>query len=99
MKLSLEKPPLKNWTLFANELADDKGFEPWRPLPFEGFEERRRFDAAVVREAKRLDISPFIFNQMRWEGTSGWEYWTDDHDRILEHAQAVAAALGVELNL
>lgn len=100
MQLSLDRnDPSKGWMLTASELASDDGFKPWDASWWldSPDAERLKFDAVVRRLADELNVN--VFNQCRWQGVSGWEYWSDDHDKILAHAERVAGELGVELNL
>lgn len=100
MILKLDRSdPSKGWMLTASELALDDQFVPhdssWMFRQPDA--ERLKFDRAVRRAAAELDAN--VCNQCRWTGTSGWEYWEDDHDKILAHAMRVAELVGVELSM
>lgn len=104
MFLSLEFPGGdKQISLFARDLAHDKGFQAWmKPLDYDS--ERSRVDRAVERANRALGSGSYrlismIFNQFTWEGTTGWEYWTKDYDKVLLHALVVSHALEVPLHV
>ncbi len=104
MFLSLEFPGGdKQISLLARDLAHDKGFQSWmKPLDYDS--ERSRVDRAVVLANKKLgngrnQLINMIFNQFTWEGTTGWEYWTKDYDKVLLHALVVSHALSVPLHV
>lgn len=87
-----------------------RGFDDYDDLKAS---ERCKFDVCVERVGKEMDdaremgvVPPLnLFNQSQWKGergqggTSGWEYWTDRHDRIREHALKVAEALGLAVDV
>ena len=97
MKLSLEHPAGKQWVLFANELSGDLGFQPWKNDSIDWDAERHHVDHVVLSNAKKRSLN--VFNQMAWEGTTGWEYWSDNYQLILAHALAVAEELEVPLHV
>lgn len=104
MFLSLEFPGGdKQLSLFARDLAHDKGFQAWmKPLDYDS--ERSRVDRAVDRANRLLGdgrnrLINMIFNQFTWEGTTGWEYWTKEYDKVLLHALVVSHALNVPLHV
>lgn len=105
MFLSLEFPGGdKHITFFARDLAGDEGFDPCRPSFSEWDSDRNRADRAVQAANRELGAKPFnyfstLFNQFTWEGTTGWEYWSRDYDKVLKHALVVAAALGLPLHV
>jgi hypothetical protein len=105
MFLSLEFPGGdKHITLFARDLAGDKGFDPSRHSYSDWDSDRSRADRAVQAANRELGAKPFnyfsmLFNQFTWEGTTGWEYWSKDYDKVLKHALVVAAALGLPLHV
>ncbi len=95
----------KGVTLFARDLAGDDGFEPFRSS-FPGWDsDRSRADRAVnacnhALGTERNKYISSLFNQFRWEGTTGWEYlFSKDYDKMLKHALVVAAALGLPLHV
>ena len=104
MFLSLEFPGGdKHVTLFVRDLAGDEGFDPSRSYS-EWDSDRSRADRAVQAANRELGAKPFnyfstLFNQFRWEGATGWEYWSRDYDKVLKHALVVAAALGLPLHV
>jgi len=102
--LSLEFPGGdKQLSLFARDLAHDKGFQAWmKPLDYDS--QRSRVDRAVDRANRLLGdgrnrLINMIFNQFTWEGTTGWEYWTKEYDKVLLHALVVSHALDVPLHV
>jgi hypothetical protein len=97
MKLSLEHPAGKQWVLFANELSGDAGYRPWDHNSIDWDAERHHVDRVVLGNAKKRSLN--VFNQMAWEGTTGWEYWSDNYQQILAHALAVAEELEVPLHI
>ncbi len=104
MFLSLEFPGGdKQLSLFARDLAHDKGFQAWmKPLDYDS--QRSRVDRAVDRANRLLGdgrnrLINMIFNQFTWEGTTGWEYWTKEYDKVLLHALVVSHALDVPLHV
>ena len=98
MKLVLEKPWMKQWMLFANELANDKGFVPHKECFFELPNSERWLANRIIREkAKEVDV--YVFNQCAWEGGTGWEFWTSDESKVLSVAEKVAEILGLELEI
>ena len=52
----------------------------------------------MFNQPQQLDVFR-LFNQFRWEGTTGWEYWSRDYDKVLTHALVVATALGLPLHV
>jgi hypothetical protein len=105
MFLSLEFPGGdKHITFYARDLAGDEGFDPCRPSFSEWDSDRNRADRVVQAANRELGAKPFkyfstLFNQFTWEGTTGWEYWSRDYDKVLKHALVVAAALGLPLHV
>lgn len=105
MFLSLEFPGGdKHVTLFVRDLAGDEKFDNCRPSVTEWDSERMRANRAVQAANRELGAKPFnffstLFNQFTWEGTTGWEYWSRDYDKVLKHALVVAAALGLPLHV
>ena len=104
MFLSLEFPGGdKQISLIARDLAHDHGYKTWmKPLDVDS--DRCRTDRAVEIANRRLGQHPnryinMIFNQFTWEGTTGWEYWTKDYDKVLIHALVVADALNIPLHV
>ncbi len=104
MFLSLEFPGGdKQISLIARDLAHDEGYKSWmKPLDVDS--ERCRTDRAVEIANRKLRHLPhrhisMIFNQFTWEGTTGWEYWTKDYDKVLIHALVVAEALNIPLHV
>ena len=104
MFLSLEFPGGdKQISIFATDLAHDDGYKSWmKPLDYDS--ERNRFDRSVEQANRKLGDHPnkligMIFNQFNWEGTTGWEYWTKDFDKVLLHALVVSSALNVPLHV
>ena len=93
----------KHISLFASNLAGDEGFKPYASCGNAG-SDRARFDRLV--DSCNLELGTnrrgaigMLFNQFRWEDTSGWEYWTDQYQMVLKHALLVAAALKQPLHL
>jgi len=105
MLLVLEKPSSDKYVhLTAYGLAGDKGFDPARSQTRSFDSERFRFDCAVREVNESLGTRlrkafSMLFNQCRWEGTSGWEYWSDDYGLVLKHALIVAAAMQSPLHV
>ena len=105
MFLSLEFPGGdKHVTFFARDLKGDESFDQCRPSFSEWDSERNRANRAVQVADQELGAKPFkyfstLFNQFTWEGTTGWEYWSRDYDKVLKHALVVAAALGLPLHV
>lgn len=105
MFLSLELPGGdKHVTFFARNLAGDEGFDQCRPSASAWDSERSRVGMAVNAANRELGNQPHklistVFNQFTWEGTSGWEYWSHDFDKVLKHALVAAAALGQPLHV
>ena len=105
MFLSLEFPGGdKHVSLFIRDLAGDERFDPCRPSARAWDSERNRADATVQAANRELGKKPFnlfstLFNQFTWEGTTGWEYWSRDYDKVLLHALVVAAALKLPLHV
>lgn len=104
MFLSLEFPGGdKQISLFARDLAHDRGFQAWmKPLDYGS--DRCRVDRAVERANRALGdgrnrLISMLFNRFTWEGTTGWEYWTQDYDKVLLHALVVSHALNVPLHV
>ncbi len=104
MFLSLEFPGGdKQISLLARDLAHDTGYKAWmKPLDYDS--ERSRVDRAVTLANRKLGngrdrFIHMIFNQFTWEGTTGWEYWTKDYDKVLLHALVVSHALSVPLHV
>ena len=79
MQLVLEPPHMgKNWIFFANDLANDKGFVAHEPCYHRIPDSERWTVNMYLREAaEEFGIKQFIFNQCQWEGSTGWEFWTD----------------------
>lgn len=66
--------------------------------------ERNRAERAVEIANKRLgegcnSLIHMLFHQYDWEGTTGYEYWTREYDKVLKHALVVAKTLGVPLHV
>jgi hypothetical protein len=105
MFISLEIPGGdKGVSLFIRDLAGDERHDPCRPSARDWDSERIRADAAVQAANRELGNKPFkffssLFNQFTWEGTTGWEYWSRDYDKVLKHALVVAAALKLPLHV
>lgn len=105
MFISLEIPGGdKGVSLFIRDLAGDERHDPCRPSARDWDSERMRADAAVQAANRELGNKPFkffssLFNQFTWEGTTGWEYWSRDYDKVLKHALVVAAALKLPLHV
>ncbi|MCC6979545.1 MAG: hypothetical protein IT343_14600 [Candidatus Melainabacteria bacterium] len=105
MFISLELPGGdKHVTLFALNLEGDEGFDQCRPSVTAWYADRSRVGMAVNAANRALagdqhKLISTIFNQFAWEGTSGWEYWSHDFDKVLKHALVVAAALEVPLHV
>ena len=106
MFLSFEKPGGdKGASIFARDLSSDEGFNPSEIsyLPWDS--DRSRANRAIIATNLDLGKKPgfkafgMLFNQFTWEGTTGWEYWSDDYSLMLTHALLVAAALKVPLHL
>ncbi len=98
MKLVLCSPKGdKNWILFVKELAGDEKFEAHRSN-FCDCENSQRWEAdRIIREESTAIGVRNIFNQCRWVGITGWEFWIDDQSKILEIAMNVGEKLGLEL--
>ncbi|MCC7531798.1 MAG: hypothetical protein IT342_25060 [Candidatus Melainabacteria bacterium] len=105
MFLSLEFPGGdKHVTFFARDLAGDDGFDLSRHSFSDWDSDRSRADRAVQAANRELGAKPFnyfsmLFNQFTWEGTTGWEYWSRDYDKVLKHALVVAQALALPLHV
>jgi hypothetical protein len=104
MKLVLQSPRGdKGFILFVNGLAGDDNFVAHRNCYFECEESQRWAADAAIREAwderKEAGARGSIFNQCRWVGSTGWEFWSSDQDAILACAMRVAEVLEVELEL
>ena len=104
MFLSLEFPSReKQISIMARDLAHDVGYQAWmKPLDHDS--DRGRVDRAVDLVNRQLGegrdkLISMIFNQFNWEGTTGWEYWTKDYDKVLRHAIVVSDALDVPLHI
>lgn len=97
MQLVLSPPDgLKNWILFANELAGDENYVAHEPSYFRCPDsERWEVDRIIREEAEAAGIKSHIFNQCQWQGTTGWEFWTANTAAILAVATRVAERLGV----
>jgi hypothetical protein len=104
MFLSLEKPGSdKTVSLIAYDLDKDDGFNPSSHQFVDVDIDRSRVNRAVVAVNDNLGGSrkalPMLFNQFAWEGTTGWEYWSDNYALVLKHALTVAAALGQSVHV
>ncbi|MBU6454556.1 MAG: hypothetical protein KGS72_22495 [Cyanobacteria bacterium REEB67] len=104
MKLVLELPKDKGYILFVNELAGDENFVPYRDCFFDCEKSERWHADRTIREAWEAEKEEHgsrggIFNQCRWVGSTGWEFWSSDQDAILRTAMKVAEHLGLELEL
>lgn len=103
MFLSLEFPGGdKHISFFARDLAGDEDFRSGDSGGFDFDSDRSRANRAVRLANEELGAKPFkyfstLFNQFTWEGTTGWEYWSKDYDKVLKHALVAAAALGLPL--
>ncbi len=104
MFLSLEFPSReKQISLMARDLSHDNGYQAWMK-PLDTDSERGRVDRAIELVNRQLGdgrnkLINMIFNQFNWEGTTGWEYWTKDYDKVLLHAIVVSDALDVPLHV
>ena len=93
----------KHISLFASNLAGDTGFKAYASgSNADG--DRARFDRMVESfnlylGSGRCGAFDILFNQFRWEDTSGWEYWTDQYQLVLKHALLVADALKQPLHM
>jgi len=100
MKVVLEPPKDKGFILFVNELSGDEDFVPYRNCYFDCPDSQRWEADRIVREEwEATGGSGNIFNQCRWVGATGWEFWSSDQIAILQTAMKVAERLGVELQL
>lgn len=103
MILVLAKPLDKGYILYVKELKNDDKFVPCQDCYFELPEsERWNADSTICdawKEVKASGLSGSIFNQCRWAGTTGWEFWTSDETAILDTAMKVSDRLGVELQI
>lgn len=105
MFISLEIPGGdKGVSLFLRDLAGDEGYDPCGSSASSWDSERMRANAAVNAANRELGKKPFklfnmLFNQFTWEGTTGWEYWSKDYEKVLLHALVVAAALKLPLHV
>lgn len=103
MFLSLEFPGGdKGVSLIISDLAGDVREAGSQSYSWDS--ERHRANAAVNAANRELGNKPFklfssLFNQFTWEGTTGWEYWSRDYDKVLKHALVVAAALKLPLHV
>jgi len=93
----------KGVSLMANDLADDERFDPTCGYATAS-SERNRVDCAVQGVNRAIGKPPQkaffgLFNQFRWPGTTGWEYWSDNYQLMLKHALLVAAELTVPLHV
>ena len=97
MKLTLKRLTSRGTPMLsATELVGDEKFVAYRNYRFDCPDsERWAFDEAVVEAAVELGFKPFIFNQERWVGESGWEFFKDDWTVITQLADKVSAALNV----
>lgn len=99
MKLRLNKYDGNHWFLLGENLANDSGFVAHWPCSLEiPDSERWDFEYTVTDLAKKSGI-PLVFNQIRHEGFSAFECWTDDEGKVLALAEAVAAELRLELHI
>lgn len=100
MQLVLEQPHMgKNWIFFANDLANDKGFVAHEPCYHRIPDSERWTVNMYLREAaEEFGIKQFIFNQCQWEGSTGWEFWTDDKVKIKAVVEKVAERLGLTVD-
>jgi len=96
MKMVLRRPPVKGWILFFEELAGDEEFQPTQ-LFMSVESERAVVNQAICRAVEPAGLN--IFNQCRWRGTSGWEFWSSDEAKILDVCISVADELQSELLL
>ncbi len=97
MKLVLSPPNGdKNWILFVNELAHDENYVAYEPS-YHRCPDSERWEAdRIIREAAEdAGIKSHIFNQCQWNGTTGWEFWTDKTDKILAVVSQVAERLAL----
>jgi len=101
MKVVLKSPDGdKGFILFVNELAGDENFVPHQNCFFECPDSERWEADRIVREEWEVTAARgSIFNQCRWVGSTGWEFWSSDQNAILQTAMKVAERLGVELEL
>ncbi|MBX9573897.1 MAG: hypothetical protein K2X77_33690 [Candidatus Obscuribacterales bacterium] len=97
MRLRLTRYTGDQWFLLGEQLAGDTGFVPHRPCFFELPDSERWEFNATVNELKVGSGIPLVFNQVQTEGLSGFELWTEDDDKVLALAEAVASRLGLEL--
>ncbi len=97
MKLTLKRLTSRGTPMLsATELEGDENFVAFRNCRFDCPDSQRwSFDEAVVDAAVELGFKPFLFNQERWVGESGWEFFKDDWAVITQLADKVSAALGV----
>jgi hypothetical protein len=105
MQVVLQSPSMdKGYILFVNELAGDENFVPHRNCFFDCEESERWQADTIIREAWEAEKNEHgsrgtIFNQCRWVGSTGWEFWSGDQDAILRTAMKVSVCLGVALEL
>jgi hypothetical protein len=86
--------------LTISELQHDEKFVPHRDCFSDCPDsERWQVDCTVLEIAREFGLSQSLFNQQRWSGHTGWEFWTSDQTLILEFCLAVAEALSLELEL
>lgn len=97
MKLTLKRLTSRGTPMLsATELAGEENFVAYRNCRFDCPDsERWSFDEAVTEAALVLGFKPFLFNQERWVGESGWEFFKDDWATITQLAEMVSATLGV----
>ena len=102
MKLVLAKPPGKGYILYVNELKGDEKYVPYRPCYFELPDSERWNADSTIRDAweevEKTGVSGSIFNQCQWEGSTGWEFWTDDRPMIKAVVEKVAERLGLTVD-
>lgn len=108
MFLYLRHPGMdKHVSLYASNLAGDEDFRPHEQSWLEMDADRMRFDGAINRLNDKLGALHgrsraigLIFNQFRWEDTSGWELWTKKDDvNVLQLALLVAHQLNTPLHI
>lgn len=100
MKLVLRCPVGdKNHTLFVNELAGDEKFKTGTQCFFDCIDSERWEANRMIKEACAEVGFKNIFNQCTWPGTTGWEFWTDDHDVILNVVIKVIEKLNLDVEI
>lgn len=102
MRLILTNPPGKNYMLIATDLEGDNHFCPARSAPWHAEcenSQRWKVDRIINKAAKTAGVGNQIFNQLRWSGTTGWELWTDDQDKILEVVLLVSERLQISVDM